>query len=334
MQIGKIKIERPIILAPMEDVTDIPFRLICKRLGADIMYTEFVNSEGLVRQSEKTKQKMMFLEEERPFGIQLYGGGESSMENAARVAEELRPDLIDINCGCWVKNVIGQGAGAGLLRDLSKMRRIISSVVKAVKLPVTVKTRLGWDQRSIQIVNVAQMVEDAGATALTIHCRTRVQGHKGDPDYAWIPKIKQAVGIPIIVNGSIGSPLVAQFVFDFTGCDGIMIARGAIQNPWIFREIKHSLTTGGLLPPPGLEERIQLLLDHMKLSVRYKGEQRGVIELRKYYSGYLRNLSSVSKLRSELMHYTEMQPLIDSLHRFSVRSAYGQYSEFSEPLAA
>src|SRR5437867_3764086 len=206
MQIGKINISRPILLAPMEDVTDISFRLICKRLGADILYTEFVNSEGLVRNSEKTKRKMVFLPEERPFGIQIYGGEERSMGGAARLAEELQPDLIDINCGCWVRNVAGHGAGAGLLKDLSRMSRIISSVVQAVQIPVTVKTRLGWDAGSIQIVDVAKMVEAAGAQALTIHCRTRAQGHSGDPDYTLISRVKEAVKIPIIVNGGIVSP--------------------------------------------------------------------------------------------------------------------------------
>src|ERR1041385_4693105 len=225
MKIGNINIDKAILLAPMEDVTDIPFRLICKRLGADIVYTEFVNAEGLIRQSEKTKRKMLFLPEERPFGIQIYGGEECSMENAARMAAELQPDLIDINCGCWVRNVVGQGAGAGLLRDLSKMQKIVASDVNSVKLPVTVKARLGWDEKSIQIVDVAKMVEDTGAQALTIHCRTRAQGHKGDPDYSWIPKVKQAVTIPIIVNGGVESPADAKRVFDETGCDGIMIDR-------------------------------------------------------------------------------------------------------------
>lgn len=310
---GTINIPDAILLAPMEDVTDIPFRLVCKKLGADIMYTEFVNSEGLVRNSEKTKKKMMFLAEERPFAIQIYGGGESSMGNAARMAEELQPDFIDINCGCWVRNVAGHGAGAGLLRDLPKMERIISSVVKAVQLPVTVKTRLGWDSQSIQIVDVARMIESTGAKGLTIHCRTRAQGHKGDPDYSWIPVVREAVKIPIIVNGGVETPAHAKEVFDSTGCDGIMIARGAIQNPWIFSEIKHYLRTGDLLPKPTFEQKREILLEHLKLSVEHKGERRGVLEFRKHYSGYLRELPGVAKLRSELMQYVELQPIIDRL---------------------
>ncbi len=316
MKIGKIDILRPILLAPMEDVTDIPFRLICKKLGADITYTEFVNAEGLVRASEKTHRKMAFLPEERPFGIQIYGGQEDSMEQAARMAEALEPDLIDINCGCWVKNVVGHGAGAGLLKDLPKMERLISLVVKSVGLPVTVKTRLGWDSQSIRIVEVAKMVEGCGAAALTIHCRTRVQGHKGDPDYSEIPAVKNAVKIPVVVNGGIDSPASAKVAFDQTGCDGVMVARGAVQNPWIFREIKHFLATGTLLPEPSFDERVEVLLEHLRLSVEHKGERYGVLEFRKYYSGYLRTQPGVSRLRSDLMQFIEPRPIVERIGQF------------------
>ncbi len=315
MRIGTIQIQNAIILAPMEDVTDIPFRLICKRLGADLMFTEFVNSEGLVRQSGKTHSKMRFLDEERPFGIQIYGGTDLSMEGAAKIASALAPDLIDINCGCWVKNVAGHGAGAGLLRDLPKMRRIIESVVRSTELPVTVKTRLGWDERSIVIADVARMVEDAGAKAITIHCRTRTQGHSGEPDYSHIPAVKQAVSIPVVVNGGIDTPDVAKKVFESTGCDGVMVARGAVHNPWIFREIKAYLATGEILPPPGIGERIDLLLLHLDLSVTHKGERTGVLEFRKHYSGYLKGLPGIAKVRQELMRYTEHAPLVGHLRR-------------------
>jgi tRNA-dihydrouridine synthase B len=310
MKLETIDIPQAILLAPMEDVTDIPFRLVCKKLGADIVYTEFVNAEGLVRQSEKTKRKMVFLEEERPFGIQIYGGSESSMEGAARLAEALKPDLIDINCGCWVKNVVGFGAGAALLKDLAQMERVIASVVRATSLPVTVKTRLGWDERSIQIVNVAKMVESTGAKALTIHCRTRSQGHKGDPDFTWIPKVKQAVDIPIIVNGGIDTPQIAKEVFESTGCDGVMIARGAIQNPWIFQEIKHYLKTGELLPPPTLRQRISVMIEHLRSAVEHKGERSGVIEFRKHYSGYLRSFPGAAHVRMSLMKHVTLEPLL------------------------
>jgi tRNA-dihydrouridine synthase B len=313
MRIGTIDIPNAVILAPMEDVTDIPFRLVCKRMGADLMFTEFVNSEGLVRKSGKTHKKMEFLEEERPFGIQIYGGTDASMEGAAGIASSLSPDLIDINCGCWVKNIAGHGAGAGLLRDLPRMRRIIEGVVRSTPLPVTVKTRLGWDEGSIMIVEVAKMVEDAGAKAITIHCRTRSQGHSGTPDYRLVPEVKRVVSIPVIVNGGIDSPAAAGEVFASTGCDGVMVARGAVNNPWIFREIKAFLTDGTLIPPPGALERFDVLLEHLDLSVKYKGERTGVLEFRKHYSGYLRELPGIAKIRHELMTYTEHPPLVEHL---------------------
>ncbi len=316
MKIGKIDIEKAILLAPMEDVTDLPFRVICKRLGADIVYTEFVNSEGLVRGSKKTHHKMTFREDERPIGIQIYGGEVSAMEGAAQLAESFSPDLIDINCGCWVKDVAMRGAGAGLLRDLPKMERIASTVVNAVKIPVTLKTRLGWDKTSIKIVDVAKMCESVGIKALTVHCRTRDQGHKGSVDYSWIPRIKEAVSIPIIVNGDIITPQNVKSVLDETGADAVMIGRGAVLNPWIFRQAKRYLTTGELLPEPTVEERVELLREHLKLSVEFKGERAGVIELRKHYSGFLRGMAHVSKVRMELMQFTEAGPILDHLTRF------------------
>lgn len=313
MKIGKIEIDKPIILAPMEDVTDQPFRLICKRLGADIMYTEFVNSDGLIRNSEKTFKKMLFSEEERPFGIQLYGGDENSMEGAARMADSLNPDFIDINCGCWVKNVAGRGAGAGLLKDPPRMKRIVANVIKATTLPVTVKTRLGWDESSINIIDIAKMLEDIGVSALTIHCRTRSQGHSGDPDYTWIPKVKQAVSIPIIVNGGLKEPQQIKEVFDDTGCDGVMIGRGAIDNPWIFSDVKYYFITGELAPSRSLAERIDICIELLRSSADFKGERRGVIEMRKFYSGYLRGIPNASKLRNYLMQFVEVTPIVDTL---------------------
>jgi tRNA-dihydrouridine synthase B len=317
VQLGSLNIEHPIALAPMESVTDTSFRIICKRLGADIVYTEFVNAEGLVRLSEKTKHKMFFSEEERLVGIQIYGGLETSMEGAAKMAEEMQPDFIDINAGCWVKNVVGQGAGAGLLKDIHKMESVVSSVVKSVKLPVTVKTRLGWDDSNIKIVDVAKMVESVGASALTVHCRTRSQAHKGEVDYSWITKIKNAVKIPIIVNGGITSPEIAKYVFESTGCDGIMVGQGAIQNPWIFKEIKNYISTGEHLISASIDERINILIEHMKLSVQHKGERRGVMEFRKYYSGYLRGFPDVAKFRAELMKFNEIEAILEKLEKYS-----------------
>jgi tRNA-dihydrouridine synthase B len=309
VRIGNINIEHPIALAPMESVTDASFRIICKRLGADIVYTEFVNAEGLVRFSEKTKRKMFFSDEERPIGIQIYGNLETSMEGAAKMAEEMQPDFIDINAGCWVKNVVGHGAGAGLLKDIRKMESVVSTVVKSVSLPVTVKTRLGWDQENIKIVDVAKMVEDVGAAMLTVHCRTRSQAHKGNVDYSWIPKIKSAVKIPIIVNGGITSPEIAKQVFDSTGCDGIMIGQGTISNPWLFSEIKKHLSGIQKQNKISIEEKIKIMLEHLRLSIGVKGEKRGVLEFRKYYSGYINGFPGASKIRSELMELTKNEEI-------------------------
>ncbi len=318
MRIGRIDIYRPIVLAPMEDVTDVAFRVMCRRLGADMVYTEFVNSEGLIRDSVKARNKMEFLEEERPFGIQLYGGEETSMESAARIAASYRPDLIDINCGCWVKDVALRGAGAGLLKDLPRMERIVSRVIKTVELPVTVKTRLGWDAENIQIVDVARMLEQTGVSGLTVHCRTRAQAHKGEPDFSWIPKVKSAVSVPIFVNGGMTTPESIQQVFDETGCDGVMIGRGAIDNPWIFRQARHFLDRGELQPAPGVDERVRLLFEHLRLSVEFKGERKGVIEFRKHYSGYLRGLPHAAKVRHELMQHTELAPIVDRIERYAL----------------
>ena len=316
MKIGELTFEEGIFLAPMEDVTDLPFRLICKRMGADLLYTEFVNSDGLVRGNVKTQKKMRFLPEERPIGIQIYGGDVAAMEGAAQMAESCAPDLIDINCGCWVRDVAMRGAGAGLLRDLPRMEKIASTVVRAVKTPVTLKTRLGWDAASIRIVDVARMCEQVGIQALTVHCRTREQGHRGTVDYSWIPRIKQAVSIPIIVNGDIVTPEGVRSAFASTGCDAVMIGRGAISNPWIFRQAKHYLATGQRLPDPTVGERVALLKEHLALAVEHKGERTGVIELRKHYAGFLRGMPNVAKVRNELMQFTEPGPIIEHLSRF------------------
>lgn len=316
MKIGNVMIERGLLLAPMEDVTDLPFRLICKEMGADLMYTEFVNSDGLVRGNEKTRKKMAFLEQERPIGIQIYGGNIDAMEGAARAAESFNPDLIDINAGCWVRDVALRGAGAGLLRDLPRLEQLVNTVVKAVRTPVTLKTRLGWDAQSIRIVDVAKMCEQSGIAALTVHCRTRDQGHKGGVDYSWIPRIKEAVSIPVILNGDVVTPEDVQNAFTSTGCDAVMIGRGAINNPWIFRQAKHFMATGTLLPEPTLEERVDLLKKHLHLAVEHKGERTGVIELRKHYSGFLRGLPHVSKIRTELMQFTEAEPILQHLTAF------------------
>ncbi len=317
MIIGKYHIEEGVLLAPMEDVTDLPFRLICKRMGADIVYTEFVNSEGLVRERKKTHNKMELSDEERPVAIQIYGSEIGSMAGAARIAESAQPDFIDINAGCWVKDIAKRGAGAGLLRDLPRMDAIAREVIQNVSIPVSLKTRLGWDADSIRIVEVARMLEDAGVCALTIHCRTRAQGHKGEPLWNWIPEVKQHVSIPVIANGGIDTPERVAYVLRNIGADAVMIGQGAIMNPWIFRQAKHYLATGALLPEPTMRERIALALEHLRLSVEHKGERIGSIEMRKHYSGYLRGLHGAAKLRLSLMQYTESAPIRETLEKFA-----------------
>lgn len=315
MKIGSINIDTPIALAPMEDVTDVPFRIICKRLGADILYTEFTSSEALIRDIPKALKKISFTEFERPIAIQLFGGVEESMEEAVRVAEQNRPDFIDINCGCWVKNHVKRGEGAALLKDLPHFEKIVKSTVEASKLPVTVKTRLGWDQNSIVILDVARMVEQAGAQALAVHCRTRSQGHKGEADWQWLEKIKKVISIPLIGNGDLSTPEDIKRMLE-TGCDGVMIGRGAISNPWIFRQARHYLKTGELIAPATVAERIELCIQHLKMSVEYKGPWDGVLSLRKHYLGYLKGLPNVARLRADLMQLTEIDHIVDRLYQF------------------
>ena len=315
-KIGNIELEKAVLLAPMEDVTDISFRLVCKELGADMVYTEFVNSEGLVRASEKTHKKLKIIEEERPVGIQIYGANIDSMVGAAKIAEAENPDLIDINAGCWVKNVVGQGAGSALLKDPPYMQRLVRSVVEATNLPVTVKTRLGWDHDSITILEVAKRMEDAGAVALTVHCRTRKMGHKGNAEWNWIPKIKEVVNIPVFLNGNVLSAYDVKTAFKETNADGVMIARGAIANPWIFRESKELMNEGAIKTQVDEEMRIKTCLRHLELAIKVKGEKRAVLEHRKFYSGYLKGLYSASKTRSDLMLYMEYTKVEDRLLKY------------------
>lgn len=313
-EIDEIKIKNALLLAPMEDVTGIGFRKLCKEMGADVVYTEFVNSDGLIRNNKKTAKKMIITEEERPVGIQIYGADIDSMVEAAKISESMNPDIIDINAGCWVRKVVKRGAGSGLLKDPDYMEKMVESIVKAVDKPVTVKTRLGWDSDSIIICEVAKRLENVGARALTIHCRTSKQGHSGEVDWSFIPKIKEEVKIPVVVNGSVFTAEDAKRAFDKTGADGVMIARGAIQHPWIFREAKHLIETGSLLPKITVKERIDTALKHLKYEIDYKDEERqAVIPFRKYYSGYLKGLHNSSQIRQQLMMYQEYAPIEDLL---------------------
>jgi tRNA-dihydrouridine synthase B len=303
-----------LVLAPMEDVTEPPFRLICKRLGADVLITEFISSEGLIRDARKARNKLIYYEEERPVGIQIFGGDTDVMIDAAKIAESAKPDFIDINCGCWVKDVAMKGAGAGLLRDIPKMTFMAESIVKNVNLPVTLKTRLGWDDKSIVIIEVARIMEDIGIKALTVHCRFRNQGNTGEADWNWIKQIKESgIKIPVILNGNIKTPEDVKFVFDNFKPDAVMIGQGAINNPWIFRQSKYFLKNGFTEPEPDLEERIDVCIEHLRLAVELKGEKYGVLEFRKHYTGYLRNIKDVSKFRLELMQFTEFEPIRDKL---------------------
>lgn len=316
-KLGNINIDRPILLAPMEDITAVPFRRLCKELGADIVYTEFVNSDGLTRKNIKTWKKLIINNFERPIGIQIYGGEIERMERAAKIAEEENPDLIDINAGCWVKKVANRGAGAGLLKDPEFMQKMVDTIVKSVKLPVTVKTRIGWDSQSIVIKEVAKRLEDVGAKALTIHCRTRVQGHSGEPEWHWIPEIKSVVSIPVILNGGVFNAHDVIKAFNETGADGVMIARGAIDHPWIFREAKELISTGAISGGVTAEERVNTCLRHLKYEIEFRDILRAaVIPFRKYYTGYLKGLYNSSKIRQELMKFETYDPIEETLRKY------------------
>lgn len=312
MQIGNVHIHQPLALAPMEDVTDRAFRRVCRELGADLVYTEFASSDALVRDAAKTLDKIRVADDERPVAIQIFGGLEESMERAAAIAEAAGPDFIDVNCGCWVRKVAMREAGAGLLRNLDRLGAIVASVVRGSSLPVTVKTRLGWDEESIVILDVARLLEDLGVQALTVHCRTRSQGHKGSADWSWLTRLKETVSIPIIGNGDVNTPEDVARMFA-TGCDGVMIGRAAIQHPWVFREAKRHLATGEAPVGPTSAERLEWCVRHLRLSVAEKGDRKGVVEFRKHYAGYLRGLPRAARLRAELMQYAELAPVLERL---------------------
>ena len=313
MNIGDIHIDRGIFLAPMEDVSDYPFRMVCKRLGADVVYSEFISSEALIRDAAKAFKKMTIHPNEHPIGIQIYGNRVEAMVEAARIAEEKNPDFIDINFGCPVKKVALKGAGAGLLRDVPLMIEICRAVVRNTRLPVTAKTRLGWDSDSIVILDVARRMHDVGIQALTLHARTRAQGFKGEADWNWIGKVKEASNLPVIGNGDISQPQDVARMFEQTGCDAVMIGRGAVHNPWIFRQSKVFLNTGVVPPEPALAEKIDLLKMHINFSVEYKGEYKGVVELRKHFSGYLKGLPNIAKVRADLMTCTALEDIMNKL---------------------
>lgn len=317
LRIGdKIRIKNAVILAPMEDVTEKPFRMICREFGADVVYSEFISSEALFRKVEKSIKKIEFDEKERPIGIQIFGANDEPMVESAKLVERFSPDFIDINYGCWVKNVVRNNAGAAMLKQPKRMQELTRLVVQSVNLPVTVKTRLGWDRQNILICEVAKMLEDVGVSAIAIHCRTREEAHKSQADWSWIPKVKQTVKIPVILNGDVKSAYDVKRTFDETGCDGVMIGRAAIGNPFIFREAKIYLQEGIVPQPPSYAERISVCLKHLKLNIETKGERLGIIEFRKFYSGYLKGLPDSSKVRSKLVVSESLYEIEDLLYEY------------------
>lgn len=323
VRIGPIELgEFPLLLAPMEDVSDPPFRALCKRHGADLMYTEFISSEGLIRQAAKGLKKLDIFPEERPIGIQLFGGSEDAMEEAARIAEEVGPELIDINYGCPVHKVVNKGAGACLLQDVDKMVRLTEKVVKAVKVPVTVKTRLGWDDRTRNIMEVAERLQDVGIQALSIHGRTRAQLYKGPADWTLIGAVKNnpRITIPIFGNGDIDSPEKVIEYRQRYGVDGVMIGRATIGYPWIFNEIKHFMATGTHLASPTLGDRVDAAREHLERSIAWKGEYEGVVEMRRHYGNYFRGLPNFKEWRLRLC--TERSPEVLYALLEEVRTVY------------
>lgn len=301
--IGKHKFNRPLILAPMEDITDQAFRQICIELGADFVFTEFVNCEGLIRSDEKTHKKMALLENERPAGIQIYGERLEALVEGAKLANKLNPDLLDLNAGCWVKKVSGRGAGAGLLKDPDYLEQIVREIVKVSDVSVSVKTRIGWDEKSINILEVSQRIQDAGAKLLTLHCRPRSQGHSGEPQWEWIDRVKEKLEIPVILNGGLMTAEDIKRASETTSADGFMIARGAVAHPWIFKESKDLLNDGSYDHINSYARKIDTAIKHLKISITLKEERRAVIEFRKFYSGYLKGLYNASKIRNELMKF-------------------------------
>lgn len=303
----------------MEDVSDPPFRSVCKLNGADLMYTEFISSEGLIRNAIKSRQKLDIYDNERPVGIQIFGGDEEAMAMSAKIVEAVNPDLVDINFGCPVKKVVTKGAGAAVLKDVDLMVRLTKAVVNSTSLPVTVKTRLGWDDASINIVEVAERLQDAGIKALAIHGRTRCQMYKGDADWKWIAEVKNnpRIQIPIFGNGDIDSPERALEFKNKYGVDGIMIGRAAIGYPWIFNEIKYYLQTRLHLPSPSIQQRIEVIRQHIKQSIRWKGEKAGINEMRRHYANYLKGLPSIKEYRQRLVTLSTVQEIDDVLNELN-----------------
>ena len=306
----------PLLLAPMEDVSDPPFRALCKKHGADLMYTEFISSEGLIRDAAKSVQKLDIYEYERPVGIQIFGHDIESMIQSTQIIEKTNPDIIDINFGCPVKKVTCKGAGAGMLQDIPKLIKMTEAIVKATNLPVTVKTRLGWDDDSKFVVSTAEKLQDVGVEAISIHGRTRKQLYKGDADWTLIGEVKNnpRMHIPIFGNGDIDSPQKALEYKNRYGVDGIMIGRASIGYPWIFNEVRHFMKTGELLTPPTIADRVEAAKQHLDMSVRWKGELLGIAEMKRHYSNYFKGISHFKEYRMKLVTSFNLNEIIDTLN--------------------
>lgn len=325
VKIGNIELgDFPLLLAPMEDVSDPPFRAVCKDNGADLMYTEFISSEGLIRDAIKSRKKLDIFDYERPIGIQIFGGDEEAMAMATQIVDTVNPDLVDINFGCPVKKVVCKGAGAGVLKDIELMVRLTEAVVKSTKLPVTVKTRLGWDDNSKNVEDVAKRLQDVGIAALSIHGRTRAQMYKGEADWTLIGKIKNnpSIKIPIFGNGDIDSPEKAVEYKNRYGVDGVMIGRAAIGYPWIFNEIKHYMATGQLLPAPTIAQRVEVCRKHLTKSVEWKGEGLGVLEMRRHYTSYFKGLNHFKEFRTKLVTLNKLEEVLEVISQ--VEEHYSQ----------
>jgi tRNA-dihydrouridine synthase B len=324
VKIGDIELpEFPLLLAPMEDVSDPPFRMVCKQQGVDLMYTEFISSEGLIRDAAKSRMKLDIFEYERPIGVQIFGSEIESMVKSAEIIESVNPNLLDINYGCPVSKVTCKGAGAGILQNIPKMVAMTEAVVKATKLPVTVKTRLGWDEGSKNIEEVAERLQDIGIQALTVHGRTRVQMYKGEANWELIAKIKEnpRIRIPIFGNGDIDSPEKAWEYKNKYGVDGIMVGRASIGYPWIFREIKHYFKTQELLPPPTIAERVEACKSHFEFSLRWKGDKLGILEMRRHYTNYFKGIPNFKPFRMDLvtsMDIDFIRQKLDDITQFEI----------------
>lgn len=329
VKIGNIELpDFPLLLAPMEDVSDPPFRRLCKMHGADLMYSEFISSEGLIRDAIKSKQKLDIFDYERPVGIQIFGGDEEAMELSAKIVETVQPDLIDINFGCPVKKVVSKGAGAGVLKDVDLMVRLTKAVIKGTSLPVTVKTRLGWDESTINIDEVAERLQDVGVQALTVHARTRAQLYKGHSDWTHIARVKNnpRITMPIFGNGDIDSPEKALEYKQKFGLDGMMIGRGAIGYPWIFNEIKHFFETGTHLPSPTLADRVEAARNHLTWAIEWKGEKLGVFETRRHYTNYFRGIPNFKEHRAKMVTSDAATDVFKALDEVMIQFADYEFS--------